>query len=35
LIVHHLFMGDTHGKLALWVGGQTRAHFANLRVRST
>jgi len=33
LIVHNLLMGDTHGKLALWVGGYTRAYYANLRVR--
>ena len=35
LIVHGLLMGDTHGKLALWVAGYTRGHFSNLRVRST
>jgi len=33
LVVHDLFMGATHGKLALWVGGYTRAYYSNLKVR--
>jgi hypothetical protein len=32
LLVHDLFMGSTHGKVALWVGGYTRAYYSNLRV---
>jgi hypothetical protein len=35
LIVHDLFMGPTHGKLAFWVGGYTRAYFSNLKVRAS
>jgi len=34
LVVHDLFMGSARGKIALWVGGYTRAYFANLRVRT-
>jgi len=33
LIVHGLFMGDTHGKIALWVAGYTKAYFANLTMK--
>lgn len=33
LVVHDLFLGDTPGKLALWVGGYTRAYFANVKVK--
>jgi hypothetical protein len=35
LVVHDLFMGDSKGKLALWVGGYTKAYFANLKVQAT
>jgi hypothetical protein len=34
LVVHDLIMGPTHGKLALWVGGYTRAYFSHLRVHA-
>jgi hypothetical protein len=34
LVVHDLFMGGTQGKLALWVGGYTRAYFSRLRVHA-
>ena len=34
LIVHGLLMGDTEGKVALWVGGYTQAYFSNVRIRS-
>lgn len=30
LVVHGLFMGDTHGRVALWCAGYTRAYFSNL-----
>jgi hypothetical protein len=32
LIVKDLKLGDTEGKIALWIGPGTEAHFANLRV---
>lgn len=35
LVVPHLFRGNAHGKLALWVDGYTRAYFANLVVRGS
>ena len=33
LLVHGLLRGDSHGKLALWAAGHTRAYFANLKIR--
>jgi len=33
LVVHDLFMGGTRGRIGLWVGGLTKAYFANFRVR--
>lgn len=35
LIVNDLRKGARRGKIALWIGDGTDAHFANLRVRST
>jgi hypothetical protein len=35
LIVHGLFMGDVHGKVALWVAGYTRAYFSNLKIQAS
>ena len=35
LIVHDLFLGDTHGKVALWVAGYTRAYFSNLKIQAS
>ena len=34
LLVHGLLHGESHGNLALWIGGYTRGYYANLRVRS-
>ena len=32
LVVHDLLLGETHGKIGLWVGDQSQAYYANLRV---
>jgi hypothetical protein len=33
LIVNDLKLGDSHGKVALWIGSDTEAYFANLSVK--
>ncbi|HVT15180.1 MAG TPA: serine hydrolase domain-containing protein [Thermoanaerobaculia bacterium] len=33
LIVHDLKLGDTHGRIALWIGLDTEGYFSNLTVR--
>jgi len=35
LVVHELLRGDTHGKVALWVAGYTRAYFSHLTIRAS
>jgi len=33
LIVNDLKLGETHGQVALWTGGNTEAYFSSLKVR--
>ena len=32
LIVNDLKLGESHGRIALWTGGNTQAYFSNLTV---